>query len=149
MRPLTLWRTAVGRSCRGSRGYQRPLLGCQSTPVATWRGMYTGASLRQQNPGDLEGETAFAEIFRTSPFVRMGNPVGKRVEGEVVAVVGQNMYVDFGCKFHAVVPLPQKKGYYKGKEVIVTINDLEMTDHFLGHSKHISLLEADATLEHQ
>ena len=71
------------------------------------------------------------------------------MEGEIVAVVGQNMYVDFGYKFHAVVPLPQSRvaEYCKGKRVIVTINDLEMTDHFLGDSKHISLLEADATLE--
>lgn len=141
MHPLKL---TVGRC----RGHWRLLLGCQSTPVATkWRGMYTGANLRQRNPGDSSKGETFAEIFGTSPFVGMGDPVGKRVEGEVVAIVDQDMYVDFGCKFHAVVPLPKKKGYFKGKQVIVTINDLEMTDHFLGNSQHISLLEADATLE--
>lgn len=95
-----------------------------------------------------KGET-FETLFENSQFVRIMNPVGKRVKGEIIAVVGDNLYVDFGCKFHAVVKIPEdgeKELYRKGGMVVVVVKSLELTDHFLGASKHISLLEAEAEL---
>ena len=91
----------------------------------------------------------FSELFRSSNFVRSGLVVGKTVPGVITAVVGNNLYVDFGAKFHAVVPRPQKgnkKRWRRGIEVMVKVKDLEQTDHFLGSSRHTSLLEASVEL---
>lgn len=91
-------------------------------------------------------ELTFGEIFRNSKFVQTASPVGKKVRGEIIAVVNDNVYVDFGCKFHAVVAVPQAKPEFKGRKVEVLVHDLEITDHFLGDSKDTSLLEAEAEI---
>ena len=76
--------------------------------------------------------------------------MGKEVEGEVVAVTGEDAYVDFGFKFHAVVTVPaaaeRREEYRRGARVLVRVEDLEMTDHFIGDSRDITLLEAAADL---
>ena len=91
----------------------------------------------------------FSELFRSSNFVRSGLVVGKTVPGVITTVVGNSLYVDFGAKFHAVVPRPQKgnkKRWRRGIKVVVKVKDLEQTDHFLGSSRHTSLLEASVEL---
>ena len=91
---------------------------------------------------------SFKYLLDNSRFVQSIDPVGKVAEAVVIALSGENMYVDFGGKFHAVVPLPNenRNSYVEGTKVRVKIKDLELTDHFLGAKKHISLLEADAEL---
>ena len=93
-------------------------------------------------------DKTFPELFKRSKFVTAYNPVGKKVEGVVLAVVDDNLYVDFGCKFHAVVPVPSQKlsSYRRNTRVIVRILDLEMTDHFIGDGTDLTLLEAEAEL---
>lgn len=90
----------------------------------------------------------FQYLFENSQFVKANDPAGKEVEAEVVAVVGEKVYVDFGCKFHAVVPCPQdpskKKMLHRGAKVVIVVKDLEVTDHFIGDTKHNSRLEAEA-----
>lgn len=91
---------------------------------------------------------SFADMLKTSKLVRIGDPVGKEVEGEIIAVTGGNLYVDFGHKFHAVVPTPEggREKYVKGKRVVVLLRDFELTTHFLGDGRDTSLLEAEAEL---
>ena len=93
-------------------------------------------------------EETFSEMFRNSCFVQAVGPVGKTVKGEIIAVVDENLYVDFGCKFHAVVPRPEVKSELsrKGSKVRVRVRDLEVTGHFLGDSRDTSLLEAKVEL---
>ena len=88
----------------------------------------------------------FADIFKRSKLANTPDPTGQKVEAEVLAVVEGNMYVDFGCKFHAVVPVPKAgaKSFRKGTRVIVRVLDLEMTNHFIGDHRDLSLLEAEA-----
>ena len=95
-----------------------------------------------------QDEKPFAELLRNSNLVKSGMVVGKTVPGVVTAVVGKNLYVDFGGKFHAVVTPDEHKikKFRTGSEVWVRVTDLEQTGHFLGSSKHISLLEASADL---
>jgi small subunit ribosomal protein S28 len=92
----------------------------------------------------------FRDLFQRSKYASILDPVNQNVEGEVLAVVGGNMYVDFGCKFHAVVPVPTSPGdgtrYEEGSKVVVRVLDLEMTDHFVGDNRDTSLLEAEAEL---
>lgn len=92
-------------------------------------------------------EGTFQDLFRRSQFVQAHNPVGKEVEGVIIAVHQDKMYVDFGCKFHAVAcPDEAKKGYCVGARVRVVVEDLEVTGHFIGDSKHNSLMEAQVKL---
>lgn len=96
---------------------------------------------------DPRGET-FSEIFKRSQFATVLDPIKQKVEGKVLAVVEDKMYVDFGCKFHAVVPVPKARpeSYDKGTRVVVRVLDLEMTNHFIGDHRDLSLLEAQAEL---
>ncbi len=93
-------------------------------------------------------EGTFAEMLEDSKLARIGDPIGKKVEGEIIAATGSHLYVDFGHKFHAVVPIPEgsPEGWVKGRRVIVVVRDLELATHFLGDSKDTSLLEAEAEL---
>ena len=90
-------------------------------------------------------DVTFSDLFQRSKFATMLDPANQKVEGKVLAVVNNNMYVDFGFKFHAVVPVPKDgDGYAKGTRVVVRVVDLEMTNHFIGDHRDISLLEAEA-----
>lgn len=101
-----------------------------------------------QNSASAPEEESFKQLLDNSRFVKSIDPVGKTAEGEILAVSGEKVYVDFGSKFHAVVDIPKEKRecYVKGAKVIILVKNLEMTGHFLGAQKHISLLEAEAEL---
>lgn len=107
-----------------------------------------GKTDRLESHASQQREETFSEMFRNSCFVQTVGPVGKTVKGEIIAVVDENLYVDFGCKFHAVVPRPVVKSelYCKGSKVRVRVRDLEVTGHFLGDSRDTSLLEAKVEL---
>ena len=101
---------------------------------------------------DDKSKWGFADLLRNSNLVKSGMVVGKTVPGVITAVVvGKRVYIDFGSKFHAVVTPEWKtensmKKWRKGAEVWMKVKDLEQTGHFLGSSKHISLLEASVDL---
>ena len=88
----------------------------------------------------------FQYLFEKSQFVQVSDPIEKDVKAEVIAIVDDKLYVDFGCKFHAVVPCRNPPENCIGKEVIVTVKDLEMSGHFVGDTRDKSLLEAEAKL---
>ena len=101
-----------------------------------------------QNSTTAPEEESFKQLFDNSQFVKSIDPVGKMAEGEILAVSGGKIYVDFGSKFHAVVDMPVMEcdRYVQGAKVVILVKNLEMTGHFLGAKKHISLLEAEAEL---
>ncbi|CAF1072448.1 unnamed protein product [Rotaria sp. Silwood1] len=91
----------------------------------------------------------FAKMFRQSKFVQLGGLKGRLLSGRIVDVIDDDLYVDFGGKFHAVVQRPQNKQrdqYTIGAVVSIRLQSWEMAARFLGASRHISLLEADAQL---
>jgi len=91
----------------------------------------------------------FAKMFRQSKFVQLGGLKGRLLSGRIFDVVDDDLYVDFGGKFHAVVQRPQTKQrdqYAIGAVVSIRLQSWEMAARFLGASRHISLLEADAQL---
>ena len=87
----------------------------------------------------------FPSLLANSKLFGYGDPVGQTVSAEVVAVVDGQLYVDFGAKFHAVIPRPafRSERFRRGTRMEVLVKDLEVTQHFLGDSRTTSLLEAD------
>jgi small subunit ribosomal protein S28 len=91
---------------------------------------------------------SFATLLRNSKFITQGDFRNSTVLGQVFHVVNDDLYVDFGMKFHAVVKKPREdaKLYVRGSTVRLKLIDYEIADRFIGSSKMTSLLEADAVL---
>lgn len=95
-------------------------------------------------------ELSFDELLRESPLMKFGRADQKCVVGRIVDICNDDLYVDFGGKFEAVVKKPQtttiKDEYKLGTLVRLILNKFEMTGQFLGDEQQITLNEADATL---
>lgn len=90
----------------------------------------------------------FATLFRKSRFVEMGDFRNAIVNGKIYNITGDDLYVDLGMKFHAVVKKPQvdDRRYVRGAVVKLRLLDYEITDRFIGSKDFTSLREADAIL---
>ncbi|RWS07161.1 28S ribosomal protein S28-like protein, partial [Dinothrombium tinctorium] len=77
----------------------------------------------------------------------MGSLEGKVVVGEVFHIIKDDLYIDFGAKFHCVCKKPRNSNQYvRGAKVKLRLNDWELSARFLGSKTDLTLLEADCTL---
>jgi len=91
---------------------------------------------------------SFATLLRNSSFIQQGDFRGAIVLGKVFHLTKDDLYVDVGMKFHAVVKKPQvdERLYVRGSTVRLKLLDYELTDRFIGTSEDTSMLEMDAIL---
>lgn len=95
-----------------------------------------------------QASKSFATLLRQSKFITQGDFRNAVIKGTVFHMTQDDLYVDLGMKFHAVVkkPVQDKRLYVRGSVVKVKLLDYEISDKFVGSDSHTSLLEADAIL---
>ncbi|CAG5116679.1 unnamed protein product [Candidula unifasciata] len=108
----------------------------------------TGEGIKQKDAVTGTENESFATMLRKSKFVSLGEFSGRLVEGTIFEVMEDDLYIDFGGKFHCVCPRPKRNPdhYHRGRKVLVSLQAMEMSSSFLGSDKHVTLLEADGTL---
>lgn len=94
------------------------------------------------------GATSFATLLRQSKFISMGDFRNSTVVGTIFHTTDDDLYVDYGMKFHAVLKKPREDArlFVRGATVRMRLIDYELSDRFIGSDRETSLLESDALL---
>ena len=100
-------KAAVGATCRYSTDQAVETIKEESETTAP--NVTNNQLIRlEEKPPNL----TFAQMFRRSKFVSLGDLRNKYLIGRIVEVVGNDLYIDYGGKFNAVCKMPEKNAKY-------------------------------------
>lgn len=101
--------TCLARHCRATALTSSSFRSFSTSRVLLWRPPKKAPRKKPQPLDMSEDRGEFEKLFRKSAFVHLGQPKGQRVVAKVIETRDDinKAYVDFGCKFHAVVDMPK------------------------------------------
>lgn len=108
---------------------------------------YTSPEIHKDSE-DTITDIEFSKLLRNSKLVDLGDPENKVVYGKIFHIVKDDLYIEYGGKFHCVCNRPRKNGeeYVRGAKVRLLLKDLELSSKFLGSTRDLTILESDAVL---
>ena len=66
----------------------------------------------ETEPKEDTEQHSFTTMLRNSQLIQLGDPNGRLVYGTITEIVGDDLYIDFGGKFHCVCKIPKTRARY-------------------------------------
>ena len=82
-------------------------------------------------------------VLKSKKIFKLGDPEGKVVNGKIFHIVEDDLYIDFGWKFHCVCPRPKKRSEYV-KDCRILENLTRCTG--VNHQQIYNFLKAQSSL---
>jgi hypothetical protein len=98
--------STVSSKCMATATDHAAKISNENKPVDTQLTDKSESSELQANKQNL----TFAQMFRRSKFVAMGDLENKVLVGRIFDTVGDDLYIDYGGKFNAVCKRPERNG---------------------------------------
>lgn len=78
------------------------------SPQILTRSLSSQIQAESLTTNESDTQVSFAELFRKSKFVQLGDLKNRVLVGKITNVVADDIYIDYGGKFECVCKIPEK-----------------------------------------